>query len=250
MSSGERSTNKAPEKAQWFATTHWSVVLAAGVQDSPQAAAALEQLCRTYWYPLYAYVRRQGSDAHDAQDLTQGFFARVLEKNYLAVVDREKGKFRSFLLAAMNHFLANERDRAHTLKRGGKQTFVSLDDATAEARYRHELASPLTPAMIFERRWALAVLDEALQRLRNEFVTTGREAQFDRLKSFLEGEVGRGDYQIAAAELNVSPGAVAMAVQRMRLRYRELVRNEVANTVADPTEVEAEMRHLFAVLAQ
>jgi RNA polymerase sigma factor (sigma-70 family) len=250
MSLPELPAEAPATKAAWFTTTHWSVVLAAGKNTSLDSEAALEKLCRAYWYPLYAYVRRQGHSPHDAQDLTQGFFARLLDKNYLAAVAPEKGKFRSFLLAALKHFLANERDRAQTIKRGGKQTFVSLDEETAENRYKLEPATNLTAAMIFERRWALAVLEEALQKLRVEFITSGREAQFNRLKPFLEGDVGRGDYQVAAAELNVTPGAVAMSVQRLRQRYRELVRLEVSQTVADPSEVDPEMRHLLAVLAQ
>jgi RNA polymerase sigma-70 factor (ECF subfamily) len=226
------------------------VVLAAGKTGSLEAEAALEELCRTYWYPLYAYVRHQGYAPHDAQDLTQGFFASFLAKNYLQNLDAERGKFRSFLLAALNHFLANERDRARTIKRGGKQTFVFLDDDSAEERYKLEPATSLTPAMIFERHWAVAVLEEALRQLRREFVDSGREAQFERLKQFLEGDVERGAYQIAATEMNVSPGAVAMAVQRLRQRYRELIRGEVARTLANLADVETEMRHLFAVLSQ
>jgi RNA polymerase sigma-70 factor (ECF subfamily) len=249
MLTGQPDEATPPPKVAWFTTTHWSVVLAAGQNGTRDAEAALEQLCRTYWYPLYAYARRQGHNPHDAQDLTQGFFARLLAKRDLAAVAPEKGKFRSFLLTALNHYLANERDRAQAIKRGGKQTFISLDEESAEERYRLEPASTLTPAMIFERRWALTVLDEALKKLKIEFTATGRQAQFDRLKPFLEGEVGRGDYQVAAAELKVSPGAVAMAVQRLRSRYRELVRQEVAHTVATASEVEVEMRHLFAVLA-
>jgi RNA polymerase sigma factor (sigma-70 family) len=245
----DSSTEGGRVKPQWFTTTHWSVVLTAGQTTSPQAAQALETLCRTYWYPLYAYVRRQGNSPHDAQDLTQEFFARLLEKHYLETVHPEKGKFRSFLLAALNHFLSNQRDRASAIKRGGRHTLVPLDPENAEQRYQLESPTALTPAMIFDRRWALAVLEQALQRLRLEFVNTGRAAQFERLKGFLEGEVGRGDYQSAAADLRVSPGAVAMAVQRLRKRYQELVRSEVAHTVADPGEIEAEMRHLFAVLA-
>lgn len=222
------------------------MVLAVGRSNPLEAQAALEKLCRAYWYPLYAYVRRQGHNPDDAQDLTQGFFARLLDKNDLANVAPEKGKFRSFLLAALNHFLANERDRAQAIKRGGKHIFLSLDDDTAEERYRLEPASTLTAAMIFERRWALAVLEEAMQKLRGEFSSSSRGNQFERLKPFLEGEVQRGDYNAAATDLNVSPGAIAMAVQRMRQRYRELVRLEVAQTVADPAEVEPEMRHLLA----
>jgi len=251
MIADNRSTQTPPgDQEKWFTTTHWSVVLTASQSDSPQAAQALEKLCRRYWYPLYAYTRRRGHDPHQAQDLVQEFFARFLAKNYLAGLSSERGKFRSFLLASLNHFLANEWDRAQALKRGGGQTFISLDDENAEVRYHHEPATAATPDSIFERRWALTVLEEALKRLQKEFSDTGREAQFDRLKGFLEGDVARGDYDVAAADLKVSPGAVAMAVQRMRQRYRELVRDEVAQTVSQPGEIEEEMRHLVAVLSR
>lgn len=251
MTPDERSTQTPPPaNAKWFTTTHWSVVLAAGHGQSPEAEQALEKLCRRYWYPLYAYTRRRGYDAHEAQDLVQEFFARLLAKNYLQGVNSERGKFRSFLLASLNHFLANEFDRAQALKRGGGQILISLDDETAEERYRCDPASALTPEMTFERRWALTLLEQALQRLQQEFGSTGRAAQFERLKGFLEGEVARGDYDRAAADLKVSPGAVAMAVQRLRQRYRELVRDEVAQTVAVPAEIEEEMKHLIAVLSR
>jgi RNA polymerase sigma-70 factor (ECF subfamily) len=235
--------------AQWFTTTHWSVVLTARRIPSPQSEAALEKLCRSYWYPLYAYIRRQGHNPDDAQDLTQSFFTRFLEHNYLESVERDKGKFRSFLLACLNHFLSNERDRANAAKRGSGKPLISLDDETAEEKYQLEPASTLTPAMIYERRWALTVLETALERLRIEFVQSGREEQFNRLKSFLEGGVGRGEYDLAAADLRVSSSAVAMAVHRLRGRYREMIREEVANTVSEPGEIDAEMRHLLTVLA-
>ena len=244
----DQTTPNPPFKEQWFTTTPWGIVLAARQGNSLEAADALETLCRSYWYPLYAYVRRRGYNAEAAQDLVQEFFARLLAKNYLQSVNAERGKFRSFLLASLNHFLANEFDRSHALKRGAGQTIISLDDEDAEERYRLEPADGLTPAMIFERRWALTVLEDALRKLRTEFVTSGREPQFERLKGFLEGEVGRGDYDVAAKDLKVSRGAVAMAVQRLRQRYKDLVRAEVADTVADPAEVEPELRHLMAVL--
>src|SRR5438874_3181457 len=161
MSAPSSNQDSAPEKAQWFSTTHWSVVLAAGDRASHQAAEALEKLCRTYWYPLYAYVRRQGHSPPDAQDLTQEFFARLLARNYLGTVGREKGKFRSFLLAALNHFLADERDRAKAAKRGGGKTLISLDEEDAESRYQADMASPLSPDKIFEKRWATTLLDQA-----------------------------------------------------------------------------------------
>ncbi len=250
MISNDESGQTPPIRGQWFTTTPWGIVVTASQNNSPEAAGALEKLCAAYWYPLYAYVRRRGHKPHDAQDLVQEFFARFLAKNYLQTISADRGKFRSFLLACLNHFLSNERDRAQALKRGGGQAVISLDDQTAEERYQLEPAAELTAAMIFERRWALAVLDQALQQLRNEYATSGREAQFERLKGFLEGDVGRGGYHAPAAELGVTPGAVAMAVQRLRLRYRDLVRLEVARTLVHPSELESEMRHLFAVLAR
>jgi RNA polymerase sigma-70 factor (ECF subfamily) len=250
MQSEEPKTPGEPIKPQWFTTTHWSVVLAAGRAGSPESEDALEKLCRDYWYPLYAYTRRRGYSPHDAQDLVQDFFARFLAKNYLEGLSAGRGKFRSFLLASLNHFLANEYDRATAAKRGGGKPLISLDEQTAEDRYRLEPISHLTPAMIFDRRWALDLLEAALRQLRLEFVRSEREAQFDRLKPFLEGNVARGDYDRAAVELKTTPGAVAMAVQRMRQRYRDLVRAEVARTVASIADVETEMRHLFAVLVE
>jgi RNA polymerase sigma-70 factor (ECF subfamily) len=246
---GDATPPASPAAAAWFTTTHWSIVLAAGRAGSPEADGALEQLCRDYWYPLYAYIRRRGHSPHDAQDLVQEFFARFLGKNYLEGLNAERGKFRSFLLASLNHFLANAHDRASAAKRGGGRQLISLDENSAEERYHLEPATRLTPATIFERRWALTLLDAALRRLREEYARSGREAQFLRLKQYLEGDVGRGDYNQAAADLRSSPGAIAMAVQRLRRSYRELVRAEIARTVAEPSEVEEELKHLFAVLA-
>ena len=245
----ERTETRAPQPG-WFATTHWSVVLAAGQVTSPEAEAALENLCRAYWYPLYAYVRRQGHSPHDAQDLTQGFFARLLEKNWVGVADREKGKFRSFLLSVLNHYLGDELDRANAAKRGGGKVLLSLDEQTAESLLSQEPPSYLSPEQEFERRWAAALLQQAMARLRQEFETAGKGQTFDQLKLFLEGEASSGDYAAMAAGLGMSANAIAVSVHRLRQRYRELVRLEVANTVASPNEVEDEMRYLFSVLAQ
>jgi len=250
MPPAEENEKPALEKGQWFATTHWSVVLAAGESASPEAEAALEKLCRTYWYPLYAYVRRCGHSPHDAQDLTQGFFARLLEKNWVGAADREKGRFRSFLLSLLNHYLGDERDRANAAKRGGGKVLISLDEQTAENLFSQEPASWLPPQMEFERRWAAALLKQAMTRLREEFETTGKGRTFDQLKLFLEGEASSGDYAAMAAGLGMSANAIAVSVHRLRQRYRQLVRIEVANTVGSPDEVEEEMRHLFSVLAQ
>jgi RNA polymerase sigma-70 factor (ECF subfamily) len=234
--------------ARWFATTHWSVVLNAQEADSPQAAQALEQLCRTYWYPLYAYVRRQGRSPEDAQDLTQAFFARLLAGSSLGSVDRRKGRFRSFLLAAMNHFLAEEWHRAHRQKRGGGQTILSLDEATAEERYRLEPAEAMTAETIYERRWALTLLEQVLRRLETEFAQAGQTAQFEVLKTFLLGDKGELSYADAAARTGLSESAVGVAIHRMRRRYGELFRETIAHTVADPAEVDEEIAYLLRIL--
>jgi RNA polymerase sigma-70 factor (ECF subfamily) len=215
--------------------------------DSGQARKALAHLCETYWYPLYAFVRREGHAPDDAQDLTQEFFARLLEKNWLEAVDREKGKFRSFLLAAVRHFLANEWDRAHRLKRGGGVNIVSLDAQTAEDRYALEPADSMTADRIFERRWALTLLEQVLAGVRREFVAAGRETLFEELKVALTG--GKVPYAEVAARLNLSEGAVRVAVHRLRVRYRELLRAEIAETVSAEEEIDAEVQHLFAALA-
>jgi RNA polymerase sigma-70 factor (ECF subfamily) len=232
-----------------FVTTHWSVVLAARRSDTTRAQAALARLCQAYWYPLYAYVRRRGYQAHDAQDLTQEFFARLLAQNWLAQADRERGRFRTFLLAALSHFLANEWDKAQAQKRGGAVQIVPLQLDSAETRYGQEPADPLTPEQCFERRWALALLDEVLSALRTEHAAAGTEEIFDALKPCLVGDRQAQPYAALAAKLGMTEGAVKVAVHRLRQRYRQLLREEIANTVANPSEVDEEMHHLFAVLA-
>jgi DNA-directed RNA polymerase specialized sigma24 family protein len=217
-----------------FRTTHWSVVLEAAGDASPQGAAALESLCRTYWYPLYACVRRQGHSPEDAQDITQEFFARLLRLNSLRDVGREKGKFRTFLLASLNHFMADHWDRASAAKRGGGRTPLPLDEGDAEHRYAADLAVDLAPEKLFDRRWALTVLNNALTRLQKEFAEAGKSAQFDALKVFLSSEAAPGTYETLAPQLNLTPRATSMAVCRLRQRYAELVRSEVADTVAGP----------------
>ena len=230
-----------------FATTHWSLVLAARDRAEPGADEALAGLCSLYWYPLYAYVRRRGHGADEAHDLTQEFFARLLGKDFLAGVDRGKGKFRAFLLAACSHFLANERDRVRAKKRGGGRAILSLSAADAEGRYSAEPADALTPEKLFERRWALALLQQVMTRLRDEFEAKGKGRLFDRLRGFLVGEKGAG-YRQAANELRLSEGAVKVAVHRLRQRYRELLHEEIARTVGAAEEVEEEIRALFAAL--
>jgi RNA polymerase sigma-70 factor (ECF subfamily) len=230
-----------------FATTHWSLIVAARGGEAAQARAALADLCRAYWYPLYAYIRRQGHAADEAQDLTQEFFARLLEKDFLATLDPGKGKFRSFLLTACKHFLVNERERAHAQKRGGGRPLVSLDFGDAEARYGREPGHSLTAERLFERRWALDLLNQVLARLRGEYEATGKGRLFECLKGRLTGDAG-APHARAAAELGLSEGAVKVAVHRLRKRYRELLREEIAHTVDDPGQVEDEIRALFAAL--
>ena len=232
-----------------FATTHWSVVLAASPCDSPQAREALEKLCRTYWYPLYAYVRREGHSPDDAQDLTQEFFARLLARDSLAQVGPQKGKFRSFLLASLRHFLSDQRSLARAAKRGGGAQVLSLDAMEAEGRYRLEAAERLDAEKIYERRWAMTLLEQALQRLREESAAAGKTVLFERLRTLVAGE---SDVTCArvAAELGLTESAVKSSLHRLRQRYCALVREEIAHTLADPTDIEAEIRYLFAVMSQ
>ncbi|HMC88053.1 MAG TPA: sigma-70 family RNA polymerase sigma factor [Gemmataceae bacterium] len=231
-----------------FATTHWSLVLAAGDRDAPQAEEALASLCASYWYPLYAYVRRQGSPPEQAEDLTQEFFARLLEKQFLRDVHPEKGKFRAYLMACFRHFLANERDRPRAQKRGGGKTVLSLNFPDAETRYRLEPAHELTPERLYERQWALALLEQVLNRLRDEAVSTGHGKLFDALKIFLTGETPSVSYEQVAASLGLSVGAVKVAVHRQRHRYRELLREEIGRIVGDASEIDEEIQALFIAL--
>jgi RNA polymerase sigma-70 factor (ECF subfamily) len=239
-----------PAPGAVFATTRWSVVLTARDGRSPQAATALEALCRTYWYPLYAFVRRKGHSPHDAQDLTQAFFARLLEKNYVAQADRERGRFRTFLLAALTHFLADEWDKARRLKRGGGREIISFDAASAEERYRLEPTDQLDAAKLYERRWVTTLFDMVLARLEEEFRDSGKGALFDGLKSSLLSEPDSPTYVELGTRLGMKEDAVKQAVHRMRRRYRELFREEIAQTVDGPGEVDDELKHLFAVLSR
>jgi RNA polymerase sigma factor (sigma-70 family) len=252
MNSERGSTSTSASKARSagaFATTRWTMVMQAGT-DSPDAQQALETLCRNYWYPLYAYVRRQGHNAHDAQDLTQAFFARLLEKNYLADVQREKGRFRSFLLASLKHFLANEWDRERALKRGGGKRLIALDEDSAESRYKLEPKDDLSADKIYERRWALTLLDQVLAKLRAEFEADGKAQQFDALKDYLAAGRSAVSYAQAAEQIRMNEGAVKVAVHRLRKRYRELLRAEIAQTVATASEIDAEIRYLFTALSE
>lgn len=232
-----------------FSTTHWSVVLAAGQESSPDAALALAELCRGYWYPLYAYVRRKGYAVADAQDLTQEFFARFLEKNYAGVADRRKGKFRSFLLASLEHFLAKEWTRAHRLKRGGGKTIIAWDGCDPEERYRLEPADDSTAERIYERRWALTVLEEAMGAVQRDYTAAGKQGVFEALRAVISGDDADVSYADLALRLEMSEGAVRVAVHRLRQRYGEAVRVEIAKIVQRPEEIEEELRHLFGALS-
>jgi RNA polymerase sigma factor (sigma-70 family) len=236
---------RLPADGQRFATTHWSVVLSAGAGRSPEASRSLAILCENYWFPLYAFVRRAGYSSEDAQDLTQEFFVHLLDKHFLAAADREKGRFRTFLLTAVKRFLANEYDRARAAKRGGAHRIVSLEDL--EARYCQEPADTLTPERIFEQQWLLALLDQVLARLQAEMTAEGKAALFDALKDHLTGSPVAG-HASTAARLGMTEGAVKVAVHRLRRRYRELLREEIAQTVANPDEIDDEIRYLFTCL--
>jgi RNA polymerase sigma-70 factor (ECF subfamily) len=233
-----------------FATTRWSVVLGAGRQLDPNAAAALGELCKRYWYPLYAYVRRRSRDADEARDLTQEFFARLLEKNVLAVAAPERGQFRSFLLTALKHFLANERERVGAQKRGGGRLPLSLDFEFGETRFRTEPAHQLTADRLFERQWTITLLDRVMAELREEFAAGGKLRQFELLRGSIVGADKAASYAQLGESLGLSEGAARAAAYRIRTRYRELLRAEIAQTVGDPSEVDEEIGRLFESLAE
>jgi len=240
-------TSVAPV-AQPFATTHWSIVLQAAETDSPQAAEALARLCRAYWYPLYAYVRRQGHTVEDAQDLTQEFFARLLERKSLRLADRTRGRFRTFLLTSLKHFLINEWKQANRQKRGGGLQIISLDAEATETRFQAEPADNRSPDKAFERRWAMVLLDRALDQLQREFAAAERGQVFEELKATLTGQDNESSYAEIGGRLGMAEGNVKTAVHRLRRRYRELLREEIALTVEDPEAIDEEMRDLFAAL--
>ena len=233
-----------------FLTTHWSVVLAAGGEESPKAAAALEELCRAYWKPLYAYVRRQGHDPHEAQDLTQEFFTRLLEKHYLELANRERGRFRTFLLTSLKRFLINDWKRASRQKRGGGQGPFSLDGQSAEQDFPFEPAEGLSPEQIYEKGWATTLLDRALQGLQTDYEAAGMARLFNELKVYIWGEKSGLSYSEIGAQLGLTEGAVKVAAHRMRQRFRQLLRAEIGNTVVDPGEIDAELQYLFEVIAR
>jgi RNA polymerase sigma factor (sigma-70 family) len=244
MTNGE-TIHTLPGSSQ-FPATRWTLVIAAGDPRRKEARSALASLCENYWYPLYAYLRRRGYPADQAQDLTQEFFMPMLEGRYLDRADPEKGRFRSFLLTSLKFFVADEGDRNRAYKRGGGAV-LPLEFSSGEERYQREPAHDETPERIFERRWALSVLDRVVERLREEFVHHGRPEHFERLKVFLLGQ-SDSPYATLAREMNTSEGALKVAIHRLRKRYRELFRQEIADTVADPAEVESELRYLAAAL--
>jgi RNA polymerase sigma factor (sigma-70 family) len=238
-----------PASEAWFATTHWSVVLTAGRSASPGAQESLETLCRTYWYPLYAYVRRRGHAPEEAQDLTQDFFARLLEKNYFELADPARGRFRTFLLTALKHFLANEWKKARREKRGGGRAAISLEAAIAEQRYAAEPVERTNPEMVYERRWAATLLEGVLEALQQEWAAADKGWQFDELKAGLWGGSHAASYADIAVRRGTTEATIKMAAHRLRQRYRELLRAEIAHTVADPAEVDEELRHLIVVIS-
>jgi RNA polymerase sigma factor (sigma-70 family) len=248
--SHEVEPHLSPERADRFATTHWSMVVRAGRGHTPGANRALATLCENYWFPLYAFVRRAGHAADEAQDLTQAFFAELLAKDVLAVADPQRGKFRSFLQAAVKHFLAKEHRRQGAQKRGGHQSVLSLDFQSGEERYRRlEPADNLTPERLYEKRWALALLDLVFVRLRAEFSAAGKLPLFECLKLFLAGRPSDISYLAVAEEVGMSEGAVKVAVHRLRRRYRDLLKEEIAQTVTGPDELDDELRDLWTALA-
>jgi DNA-directed RNA polymerase specialized sigma24 family protein len=239
--------NPLSDRSPLFKTTHWSVVLQATSGDS---TAALERLCRTYWYPLYAFVRREGHNEHDAQDLTQGFFELFLAKHYLKDVDRDKGRFRSFLLASLKHYLANEWKKANRQKRGGRIETTSFDASDAEERYRLEPAEESSAELVYDRRWARSVLASVMAKLREEFAQAGKRDRFEPLSRFLFQEPQLGEYARLAAQWKVTESGVRSSVQRIRERYAALFRAEIANTVSDPRDVDGEIAYLINALGQ
>jgi RNA polymerase sigma-70 factor (ECF subfamily) len=231
-----------------FATTHWSVVQAAGREFSPEAQAALERVCQSYWYPLYAYVRRTGRTPEDSQDLVQEFFAHFLERNYLRLADQNRGRFRTFLLTSLKHFLINDWRKATREKRGGRYQILSLDVEKTETRFRAEPVDGMSPEKLYDRRWATVLLDRVLDQLKTEFAAANRRPVFEELKSFLTGEGPESTYAEIGGRLGMTEGSLKVTVHRMRRRYRELLRKEISTTVDTPEAVEEEVRELFLAL--
>jgi len=247
MPSSDASDIPVPQVRQ-FASTRWSLIAAAAVRDSPECEEALATLCGLYWYPLYAYARRRLPQAQDAQDLTQEFFARLLEKDYLQQADRRRGRFRAFLLTAFKHFMAKEHERVHALKRGGGRKLLPLDFNRGERRYHQEPSHEATPEILYERSWGLMLLEQGLTRLREELAGAGKERLFECLKGTLTVEATPRSYVELAGELGMTAEALKVAIHRLRRRYGELIRAEIAQTVTTPEEIEDELRELFAAV--
>lgn len=245
----EYSTPASTAPGDIFATTHWTVVLAAGRRSTPQADSALEQLCQTYWFPLYAYVRRRGHTREDAEDLTQAFFARFLAKNYLGGLNAERGRFRAFLLASLKHFLANEWDKSQRQKRGGQVPHLSLDWQTADTQFQVAAANEPAPDQAYDREWAVALLAKVIERLQAECAADGKAKLFEHLKIFLAAGKGELSHADAAQKLGLEETAVRVAVHRLRKHYRQLLRDEIAQTLADAADVDEEMRALFGAFS-
>lgn len=250
MPPSEPSFNETSNQDGWFATTHWSVVLTAGHHSTTGATEALEKLCRAYWYPLYCFGRRQGLSPFDAEDLTQGFLAHLLERKTLQKVSREKGRFRSFLLAALKYFLADQRDKERAQKRGGGCAVVSLDEEGAEQRYQRECSDDLDADKLYERRWAMAVLDRAFVRLREEFIIADKAILYDELRGLQDDVSEAAPYADVATRLGMPVNTLKSHVHRFRQRYRELLGEEVAQTVSTPVEIAEELRHLIAAVSR
>ncbi len=238
----------ATQKHAEFPATRWSVIIRATATPSPLSHDALEDLCRLYWPPLYAFLRRSGHPQHEAQDLVQGYLARLLQREDLATVSADKGRFRSYLLAGLRNYLVSEARQAGALKRGGRAEIISLDIENAEALYSASLADEVTPDLAFDRRWAEMILDQALEKLRQENITRGKEKLYETLKPCLAADAS-DDYAALGREAGMTPGAIAVAIHRLRLRFRELVRNAVADTVGSEADLEDEMRNFLAILS-
>lgn len=247
MTGSGRSIDSARKGGWWFSTTQWTLVLEAGDKQSPRSRRALEILCERYCHPVYGYIRYRGYDRVEAEDLSQGFFAQLLEKNYLKVADRERGRFRSFLLTSVKHYLADQRDRAQAQKRGGGKPWLELDFESAETRCR-ELTQEITPETLFERQWAATMLEEVLDQLREEAVRKGSVERFSRLQGFLTGDTTGTPHRQVAQELGISEEAVRVSIHRMRYRFGKLLRDQIAQTVAEPEQIDDEIRYLFAAL--
>lgn len=242
------STPDRPAQPSYFATTRWTVVVAAGRRSSPQSDLALAELCQSYWYPLYSFIRRQGHSKEEAEDLVQAFFERFLARNYLEGLAAERGRFRSFLLASLKHFLANEWDKSQRQKRGGGVVHLSLDWESADERFRLDPPDPSSPDSAYDRAWALALLERVVTRLRDECVADGRAEVFEQTRGYLMLGEAAIPYAEAAARLGFEEGGVRTAVHRLRKRYRELLREELAQTLVEPAQVQEEMRSLRAAL--